>query len=57
MALRQAAAGFMETERGFRRIRGYRELPFLQNFLTSLTKHVFNLMNLKFPKTLIALFY
>jgi transposase-like protein len=29
MILRHAAAGFLEAERGFRRIYGYRELPFL----------------------------
>jgi len=29
-AIRQAAAGFMEAERSFRRIKGYRELPLLQ---------------------------
>jgi len=35
MAIRQAAAGFMEAERGFRRIRGYREIPLLQAALAS----------------------
>lgn len=30
MAIRQAAAGFMEAGRGFRRVRGYRQLPFLE---------------------------
>ena len=29
MILRYAAAGFLEAERGFRRIKGFRELPFL----------------------------
>jgi transposase-like protein len=33
-ALRQAAAGFMEAERGFRRIKGFKELPILQSALT-----------------------
>ncbi|MCL1914039.1 MAG: transposase [Eubacteriaceae bacterium] len=28
-ALRQAAAGFMEAERGFRRIKGYKQIPSL----------------------------
>jgi transposase-like protein len=32
-AIRQAAAGYMEAERGFRRIKGYRELPLLQAVL------------------------
>lgn len=36
-ALRQAAAGFMEAERGFRRIKGYRELPLLAAELAKLT--------------------
>jgi transposase-like protein len=36
-AVRQAAAGFMEAERGFRRIKGYRELPLLQAELARLT--------------------
>jgi hypothetical protein len=38
VALRQAAAGFMEAERGFRRIRGYREIPILQSALENLTE-------------------
>ena len=29
MALRHAAAGFIEAERGFRRIKGYKQLPML----------------------------
>jgi hypothetical protein len=37
VALRQAAAGFMEAERSFRRIRGYREILILQSALTNLT--------------------
>jgi transposase-like protein len=36
-AIRQAAAGYMEAERGFRRIKGYRELPLLQAALARLT--------------------
>jgi transposase-like protein len=40
VALRQAAAGFMEAERGFYRIKGYREIPILQNALTRLTNTV-----------------
>jgi len=35
--LRHAAAGFMEAEKGFRRIKGYRQLPLLMNKLNSLT--------------------
>lgn len=35
MALRCAAAGFMEAERGFRRIKGYRQLPVLSAMLTA----------------------
>ena len=31
--LRHAAAGFMEAERGFYRIKGYRQLPILKNKL------------------------
>jgi transposase-like protein len=38
VALRQAAAGFMEAERSFRRIRGYREIPVLKSALTNLTR-------------------
>ena len=34
MALRHAAAGFIEAERGFRRIKGYRQLPFLTKMLS-----------------------
>ena len=34
MALRYAAAGFIEAERGFRRIKGYRQLPVLSAMLT-----------------------
>ena len=36
MALRYAAAGFIEAERGFRRIKGYRQLPILSAMLDSL---------------------
>jgi len=36
-AIRQAAAGYMEAERGFRRIKGYRELPLLHAALGKLT--------------------
>lgn len=35
MALRYAAAGFMEAEKGFRRIKGYRQLPVLTAKLTT----------------------
>ena len=35
MALRYAAAGFIEAERGFRRIKGYRQLPVLSAMLAS----------------------
>ena len=38
-AIRQAAAGFMEAERGFRRIKGYRELPLLQAALMRRLTH------------------
>lgn len=38
VAPRQAAAGFMEAERSFRRIRGYREIPILQSALENLTE-------------------
>ena len=34
MALRHAAAGFIEAERGFRRIKGYRQLPVLTFMLS-----------------------
>jgi transposase-like protein len=40
VALRQAAAGFMEAERGFYRIKGYREIPILQNALARLTNTI-----------------
>jgi len=36
-ALRHAAAGFMEAERGFRRIKGYKQIVFLKNALLALT--------------------
>jgi transposase-like protein len=36
-ALRHAAAGFMEAERGFRRIKGYKQIPLLKNALLALT--------------------
>jgi hypothetical protein len=32
-----AAAGFLEAERGFRRIKGYKQIPILQNTLARLT--------------------
>jgi hypothetical protein len=31
--IRTLAAGFMEAEKGFRRIKGYRQIPFLTNAL------------------------
>ena len=37
MTLRHAAAGFWEAEKGFRRIRGFRELPELLTALQALT--------------------
>ena len=37
MTLRYAAAGFLEAERAFRRIRGYKQMPILQNALERLT--------------------
>ena len=36
-ALRQAAAGFLEAERSFRRIKGYKQMPVLTNALLALT--------------------
>jgi transposase-like protein len=41
-ALRHAAAGFMEAERGFKRVKGYRQIPFLVNSLTGLTEKAEN---------------
>ena len=38
MALRYAAAGFLEAERGFRRIKGYKQIPILQSALARLTE-------------------
>ena len=38
MTLRYAAAGFLEAERGFRRIKGYKQIPVLQNALVRLTE-------------------
>ena len=35
MALRYAAAGFMEAESGFRRVKGYRQLPVLSAMLVA----------------------
>jgi transposase-like protein len=32
--IRHAAAGFIEAEKGFRRIKGYRQIPLLQNILS-----------------------
>jgi len=40
VALRQAAAGYIEAERGFYKIKGYREIPILQNALACLTNTV-----------------
>lgn len=37
MTLRHAAAGFLEAERAFRRIKGYKQLPLLENQLARLT--------------------
>ena len=37
MTLRHAAAGFLEAERGFRRIKGYRQMPSLVHSLKLLT--------------------
>ena len=37
MTLRHAAAGFIEAERGFRRVRGYRGIPLLIHYLKLLT--------------------
>lgn len=36
--LRYAAAGFLEAERGFRRIKGFRQIPVLQSALERLTE-------------------
>jgi len=36
-ALRHAAAGFIEAERGFHRVNGYRQIPILKNSLFALT--------------------
>lgn len=38
MTLRYAAAGFLEAERGFRRIKGFRQIPVLQDVLARLTE-------------------
>ncbi|HOR46461.1 MAG TPA: IS256 family transposase [Caldisericia bacterium] len=35
MALRYAAAGFIEAEHGFRRVKGYRQLPILSSMLSA----------------------
>ena len=37
MTLRYAAAGFLEAERGFRRVKGFRQMPILKNALEQLT--------------------
>jgi len=37
MALRHAAAGFLEAERGFRRVKGFRQLTFLTAMLSKLS--------------------
>jgi hypothetical protein len=48
MVLRHMAAGFLEAERGFRRIRGYRELPFLEAaLLTATGAYVDNMSQMK----------
>jgi transposase-like protein len=48
MVLRHMAAGFLEAERGFRRIRGYRELPFLEAaLLTATSAYVDNMSQMK----------
>ena len=39
-ALRYAAAGFMEAEHGFRRIKGYRQLPLLNDILMKHISHL-----------------
>jgi len=42
MTLRHAAAGFMQAERGFRRVKGYRQIPLLiyeLNHLLNLEYH------------------
>ncbi len=38
MILRNIAAGFMETEKSFRRIKGYRQIPILISSLFSFLK-------------------
>ena len=38
MTLRYAAAGFLEAERDFRRIKGYMQIFILQNVLARLTE-------------------
>jgi hypothetical protein len=35
MAIRHAAAGFMEVERGFRRVKGFMQLPKLDKALSA----------------------
>ena len=40
MALRYAAAGFMEAEHGFRRVKGYRQLPLLNDVLLKHISHL-----------------
>ena len=42
MVLRHAAAGFMEAERGFHRIAGYKQIPLLIAVLESLTENYAN---------------
>jgi len=37
MALRHAAAGFLEVERGFRRVKGFRQLTILTAMLSNLS--------------------
>jgi len=38
MILRNIAAGFLEAEKSFRRIKGYRQIPFLSSSLFSFLK-------------------
>jgi len=38
MILRNIAAGFLEAEKSFRRIKGYRQIPILSSYLFSFLK-------------------
>ena len=38
MILRNIAAGFLEAEKSFRRIKGYRQIPILSSSLSSFLK-------------------